>query len=155
MLSDGLIVICMLIYISKPETIVDARTLKLELDSITLWPGMNNDICILTSKMPTLYQEIHSKSGNLSYTKNSFLTNVFWACLTTPTEKFELFGDELKRKWIMEEITDPSDVISKLDKMHKNMVMEGEWKNTNEKDTKVVALTTKLKQAGNRLKKLE
>jgi hypothetical protein len=41
----------------------------------------------------------------------------------------------------MEEITTSSDIIVKLDKMHKNMVADGSWVTTNEKDTKIVALT--------------
>jgi hypothetical protein len=42
----------------------------------------------------------------------------------------------------VEEISLPSDIIQKLDKMHRNMVADGTWTNTNEKDTKIVALTS-------------
>ena len=42
----------------------------------------------------------------------------------------------------MEDISLPSDIIQKLDKMHCNMVADGSWNNTNEKDTKMVALTS-------------
>ena len=44
----------------------------------------------------------------------------------------------------MEEISDPAAIILKLDKMHRNMVADGTWSNTNEKDTKIVALTSAL-----------
>ena len=42
----------------------------------------------------------------------------------------------------MEEISLSSEIISKLDKMHRNMVADGTWTNTNEKDTKILALTS-------------
>jgi hypothetical protein len=42
----------------------------------------------------------------------------------------------------MEDISLPSEIIQKLDKMHRNMVADGSWLNTNEKDTKIVALTS-------------
>ena len=42
----------------------------------------------------------------------------------------------------MEEISLSSEIISKLDKMHRNMVADGTWTNTNKKDTKIVALTS-------------
>jgi hypothetical protein len=42
----------------------------------------------------------------------------------------------------MEDISLPSDIIKKLDKMHHNMVADGSWNNTNEKDTKIVGLTS-------------
>ena len=42
----------------------------------------------------------------------------------------------------MEDISLPSEIIQKLDKMHRNMVADGSWLNTNKKDTKIVALTS-------------
>ena len=42
----------------------------------------------------------------------------------------------------MEDISLPSDIIQKLDKMHRNMVADGSWNNTNKKDTKIVALNS-------------
>jgi hypothetical protein len=42
----------------------------------------------------------------------------------------------------MEDVSLPSEIIQKLDKMHRNMVADGSWLNTNEKDTKIVALTS-------------
>ena len=152
---DGLIVVRMCIAICKPETIVDVRHLEVELDSITLWPTMKNDVRLLTSKMLNLLQEIHAKSGEAAYTDRRFLTNVFRACLTTPTEKFEVFVEGMKQDWIMEKLTDRNEVISSLDKMYKNMLAEGTWKNTNEKDTKVVALTSKLRKTDDKLKSVQ
>jgi hypothetical protein len=46
----------------------------------------------------------------------------------------------------MEDITLPSNIIQKLDKMHCNMVADGSWLNTNEKDTKIMALTSAIQE---------
>ncbi len=59
-----------------------------------------------------------------------------------PPKIFVSFVDQLKSSWIMEDISLPSEIIKKLDKMHCNMVADGSWINTNEKDTKIVALIT-------------
>ena len=46
----------------------------------------------------------------------------------------------------MEEITTSSNIIVQLDKMHKNMVADGSWVTTNEKDTKIIALTSSFQE---------
>jgi hypothetical protein len=66
---SGLILLCKIIDISKLETIVEVRYLEVKLDSIKLWPDMENNVRNLTSKMLQVLQEIHAKSGILSYTK--------------------------------------------------------------------------------------
>jgi len=96
--------------------------------------------------MMTIRKEIHAKSGVTSYTDQRFITNLFRALSSSPTKKFLLFIDQLKNQWIMEEITTSSDIIVKLDKMHKNMVADGLWVTTNEKDTKIVSLTSSFQE---------
>jgi hypothetical protein len=152
---SGLILFRKIIEISKPETIIEVRHLKAELDSFKLWPDMENNVRNLTSKMLQILQEIHAKSGVISYMERRFITNVFRACLTSPTEKFVAFVDTLKNRWIMEEKTDQATILSSLDKMYKNMVAKGSWVNSNDKDMKIIALTTQLKQATKKLNELE
>jgi hypothetical protein len=152
---SGLILLRKIIEISKPKTIVEVCHLEVELDSIKLWPDMENNICNLTSKMLQVLQEIHAKSGVLSYTKRCFITNVFCASLISPTKKFVTFVDTLKNCWIMEEVTNQATILTSLDKMYKNMVADRIWVNSNDKDTKIVALTTQLKQATKKLNKLK
>ena len=128
--------------VCKPETIVKVRHLEKDLDTIVLWPTHKNNVRSLTTRMMTLLQEIHAKTDKHSYTDQHFITNLFRALESSPTEKFLSFVDQLKSQWIMEDISLPFDIILKLDKMHRNMVADGSWGNTNEKDTKIVALTT-------------
>ncbi len=126
-LLNGLILLCKIIEISKPKTIVEVRHLEVELDSIKLWPDMENNVRNLTSKMLQVLQETHAESGVLSYTEHRFITNVFCASLTSPTKKFVTFVDTLKNRWIMEEVTDQATILTSLDKMYKNMVADGTW----------------------------
>ena len=139
---SGLVLMRKMLDVCKPETIVEVRHLETDLDTIVLWPTHENNVRSLTTRMMTLLQEIHAKTGKHSYTDQRFITNLFRALESSPTEKFLSFVDQLKSQWIMEDISLPSDIILKLDKMHRNMVADGSWVNTNEKDTKVVALTT-------------
>ena len=128
--------------VCKPETIVEVRHLEKELDTIVIWSTHENNICLLTTRMMTLLQEIHAKTGSHSYTDQRFITNLFRALEASPTKKFVSFVDQHKNSWIMEDISLPSEIIAKLDKMHRNMVADGSWTTTNEKDTKIVVLTT-------------
>jgi len=118
---SGLILLWKMLEVSKPETIVEMRHLEKQLDEITLWPEHKNNVRQLTTRMMTICQEIHAKSGAMFYTNQCFITNLFCALSSSPTEEFLLFVDQLKNQWIMEEITTSSDIIVKLDKMHKNM----------------------------------
>ena len=140
--------------VSKPETIVEVRHLEKQLDEIILWPEHENNVRQLTTKMITILQEIHAKSGATSYTDQCFITNLFRALSSSPIEKFLLFVDQLKTQWIMEEITASSAIIVKLDKMHKNMVADGSWVTTNEKETKIVALTSSFQEIRKRVGEL-
>jgi hypothetical protein len=105
--------------------------------------------------MLQVLQEIHAKSSVLSYTERCFITYVFRASLTSPTKKFVTFVDTLKNCWIMEEVTNQATILTSLNKMYKNMVADGTWVNSNDKDTKIIALTTQLKQATKKLNKLK
>ena len=144
--KSGLVLMRKMLDVCKPETIVEVRHLEKELDSILLWPTHENNVRLLTTRMMTVLQEIHAKTGQHSYTDQRFITNLFRALESSPTEKFLHFVDQIKSQWIMEDISDPAQIILKLDKMHRNMVADGSWLNTNEKDTKIVALTSALQE---------
>ena len=137
------------------DTIIDVRDLEIELEAITPHPGCNNDTNKHISKKLTVYQDIHSRTGKHSYTHLLFITNLFRATLTCPIEKYKAFVDQLKKRWIMEDITDEYYITKKIIKMAKNMTVNGEWKTDMTKNQKVVALTTKLVKMKNRLKNAE
>jgi len=117
-IHHGLVLMCKMLDVCKPETIVEVGHLEKELDTIVLWPTHENNVRLLTTRMMTLLQEIHAKMGTHSYTDQHFVTNLFCALETSPTEKFLSFVDQLKSSWIMEDISLPSEIITKLDKMH-------------------------------------
>ena len=128
-----LVVMQKMLDVCKPKTIVEVCHLEKELDSIVLWPTHNNNVRLLTTHMMTLLHEFHTKTRKHSYTDQRFITNLFRALETSPTEKILPFVDLLKSSWIMEDISLPSDIIQKLDKMHCNMVADESGKNTNKK----------------------
>ena len=111
---DGVIILRLCISTSKPDTIIDVRDLEMELEAITLHSGCNNYINKIISKMLTVYQEIHSKTGKHSYTPRRLITNLFRATLSCPVEKYEAFVDQLKQRWIMEEITYEYNITKKM-----------------------------------------
>jgi hypothetical protein len=145
-INSGLILMRTMIDVCKPVTIVEVCHLKKELNTITLWPTHENNGHLLTTHMMTVLQEIYAKTGKHSYTDQRFITNLFRALESSPTEKFLSFIDQLKSQWIMEKISDPTQIILKLDKMHCNMVADGTWLNTNKKDIKIVILTSALQE---------
>jgi hypothetical protein len=151
---SGLILLRKMLEVSKPETIIEVRHLKKQLDEITLWPEHDNNVRQLTSKMITILQEIHAKSGTLSYTNRRFITNLFRALSSSPTKKILFFVDQLKTQWIMEELTTSSEITLKCDKMRKNMVVDGSWVTTNKKDTKIIALNSLFQEIKKRVGEL-
>jgi hypothetical protein len=132
--------------VCKPETIIEVCHLKKELDTIILWPTHENNVCLLTTRRMMIIQEIHAKTGKHSYTDQRFITNLFHAIKSYPTKKLLSFIVQLKSQCIMEEISDPTQIILKLDKVHRNMVADGSWLTTHKKDTKILALTTALQE---------
>ncbi len=142
--NSALILMHKMLDICKPKTIVDVCHLKKVLDTIALWPTHENNIHLLTTCMMTVLQKIYAKTGTHWYTDQHFITNLFRALESFPTEKFLSFDDQLKSQWIMEKISDPTQIFLKLDKMHHNMVVDGTWLNTNKKDTKIFALASAL-----------
>ncbi len=101
--------------ICKPETISEVSYLESKLDTVTLWPDHENNVRLLTTRMMTVLQETHAKTGASSYTDQRFITNLICAISTSPTEKFQNFVNQIKSSWIMEDISDPAKIILKLD----------------------------------------
>jgi hypothetical protein len=145
-IHSGLVLMRKMLDVCKPKTFVEVCHPKTELNTIELWPTHEIYVHLLTSHMMTLLQEIHAKTGKHSYTNQRLITNLFRTLDLSPTKKFLSFVGQIKSHWIMEDITLPSNIIQKLDKMHCNMVTDGSWLNTNEKYTKIVALTSAIQE---------
>jgi hypothetical protein len=76
-IHSGLVLMRKILDVCKPETIVEVRHLEKELDTIGLWPTHENNVRLLTTRMMTLLQEIHAKTGKHSCTDQCFTTNLF------------------------------------------------------------------------------
>jgi hypothetical protein len=66
-----------MLYLCKPKTIVEVCHLKKELNLIVLWPTHDNNVCLFMTRLMTLLQEIHAKTGRYSYTGQRFITKPF------------------------------------------------------------------------------
>ena len=152
---DGLILLRMMIEISKPDTVIDLCEIELELDTITLHPSCGNNVNKCISNMLLKFQEILARTGEASYIDNCFITNHFHAFLTCPVEKFETFADQLKKRWIMDELTDPYEICKNIEKMAKNMNANKEFKSDTTKNQKIVALTSKVNNMFKRVQSAE
>jgi hypothetical protein len=104
-INSGLILMCTMLDVCNPMTIVEVCHLKKELNTITLWPTHENNGHLLTTRMMTVLQEIYAKTGKHSYMDQRFITNLFHALKSSPTEKFLSFVDQLKSQRIMETIS--------------------------------------------------
>jgi hypothetical protein len=142
----GLILMHKMLDVCKPETIKEVCHLKKDLDTVGIWPMLKNNVCLLTTPVMTVLQEIHAKTGKDSYTNQRFITNLFRALETSSTKEILAFLDQLKCQWIMEDILEPAEIIQELAKMHHNMVADSSWLNKNEKDTKIVDLTLAIQE---------
>jgi hypothetical protein len=87
-IHSGLILMRKMLNVCKPKTIVEVCHLEKELDMIVIWSAHKNNVCLLTTRMMTLLQEIHAKTGSHSYTDQRFLTNLFCALAAFPTKFF-------------------------------------------------------------------
>ena len=101
------------------------------------------------------FQEIHARTGEASYTDNRFIANIFRDFLTCPVENIETFVDQLKHRWIMDELTDPYEFCKKIEKMAKIMNANKEFKSVTTKNQKIVALTSKVNNMFKRVQSAE
>jgi hypothetical protein len=142
---SGLILMHEMLDVCKPEPIVEVHHLKKT--------RHNHPLAHLQEQRTPPHHEDDDDSprdsrrtGSTTYTDQRFITNLFLALESYHTKKFLAFIDQLKSQWIMEDISKPADIILKVDKTHRNMVADSSWLNPNEKDAKIVALTSAIQE---------
>ena len=133
----------MCLNVCRPDTHIDVRDLKQELDVITL-SSCKNDANTLISKMLRTYQDIHARTGRASYTARRFTTNLIRASESCLIKPFVSYVTLLKQQWINDDITDEYAIAKKLIKMAKNLVADKKWVIDTTKETKMIALTTEV-----------
>eukprot|EP00957_Ditylum_brightwellii_P175306 13345873-Ditylum_brightwellii.AAC.1 len=92
--------------------------------------------------MEELQQEINAQKGETHLKDNTLLTKLFCAAEATTNKKFVAIVDQQKVALITGKIKDKNTIVDDLTMIYHNMVAEGSWGKTSNKDAKILALTT-------------
>ena len=151
---DGFVLFKKIMMEILPELVVDARDKEKKLEALTL-KDTGNNVSVLTRTMETLWKEIlRIKPG--SYDKDRFMSELFRG-LRTSTNKVFLAEVERKRMdWIMKrDGVTPARVIAEVNALYKNLDSEKAWNVLSPEETKIIALTTEIAQAQQKIKVLQ
>ena len=119
------------------------QDLEEKFNSATLLKYGNN-VPYCTREMNKLYKEIRRlKTG--TYYENRFLTKLFCASEITTYESFERTVEVVKEKWIFgDAICTITYLIKTCNNKYRNLEGFNVWNKSSNKETKIIALTTKL-----------
>ena len=140
---EGFTLLKMILNVVKPDVVIDVKELEQKIRKMTLLTCDNN-FRTLATKMEELQQEINAQKGEDYFKDDHFLTEFFRACEATKNEKFENIVSTAKTNWITHKEKDKSVIINDLSNVYKNMVAEGVWNKTSDKDAKIIALTSQI-----------
>ena len=142
---DGYTLLRMIYTVVKPDVIVDIKDLQNKMEKMTILSA-GNDFHKLSTSMEELQQEINAEKGEDFLKDDKLLSELFRAAEATTNEAFSLFVRIAKTNWITGKIRDKHVIVNDLNVIYRNMVAEGSWKNVSSADSKIIALTTELKQ---------
>ena len=142
---DGYTLLRMIFTVVKPDVIVDIKDLQTKMEKMTILSA-GNDFHKLSTAMEELQQEINAEKGEDFLKDDKLLSELFRAAEATTNEAFNLFVRIAKTNWITGKIRDKHVIVNDLNVIYRNMVAEGSWKNVSSVDSKIIALTTELKQ---------
>ena len=151
---EGFTLLKMVLSVVKPDIVIDVKDLENKMKSITILKADNNFRTLCTF-LEELQQEINAQKGEDYLKDDTLLTELFRAAEATKNEKFAGIVDNHKTQWITGKITDKNTIIQDLDKIYRNMVAEGSWGKTSDKDAKILALTTQYEKSKSRMAELE
>ena len=151
---EGFTLLKKIFTVMKPDVIVDVADLEAKMKKITILTADNN-MRTLATKMEELQQEINAQRGEDYYKDDTFLTELYRAAGATTNEEFGRFVKDSKTKWVIGAQRDKSTIVNDMLKVYRNAVHDGTWGKTSDKDTKIMALTTRLETSKNRMNELE
>ena len=145
--NDGPVMLQLLIESVNPSTRVGVSDLKQQIRSIKLVTFQYN-VVTMTDKLTHDYNQILERS----HTHEDFVLDIYTALLTGKNDVFNHFIQAEKDKW--ETGTDqlPDDIIEKAVQKYNNMVKQNIWIQSDSRDAKLIALTTKLEVLETQLK---
>ena len=111
----------------------------MEITNATL-PKHNNNIQEILDDMKASYEEILRHN----FTRLDYVMHLFNSLLTSKNDTFHSIIHREKYRWELDEEVQPGSLVEKATAKYKNMVLKKIWNQTDPKDAKNLALTTKL-----------
>ena len=144
---DGTTMLFLLVSGINPSTRVGVSDLKTNLRSARLVQFQYN-VTDLTDKMMTDYELILEKKGN----HEDIVLDLFTSLLSGKNDIFSGFIQRRKDDWETGTEETHESLVQVANTKYNNMVMQGNWKNVDGKDSKMVALITKVNDLEEKLK---
>jgi hypothetical protein len=147
---DGYTLLRMIFTVVKPDVIVDVKDLQNKMEKLTILTA-NNNFHTLSTTLEELQQQINAEKGEDYLKDDKLLAELFRATEATTNEAFALDVRMAKTAWMTGKIKDKNTIVHDLNVIYRNMVAEGSWKKVSSADSKIIALTTQLKDLKKRL----
>eukprot|EP00957_Ditylum_brightwellii_P159161 12113572-Ditylum_brightwellii.AAC.1 len=144
----------MVLSVVKPDIVINMKDLKTKMKTITILKA-NNNFCTLCTYMEELQQEINAQKGETYLKDDTLLIELFCAAKATTNKKSVAIVDQQKVAWITGKIKDKNTIVDDLTMIYRNMIAEGSWAKTSNKDAKILALTTLYEASKNHMADLE
>jgi len=141
---DGFTLLRMIFDIVKPSVIVDVNDLQRKMEKITLLSAGNNFQTLCTT-LEGIQQEINAEKGDDYCKDDAMLMQLFRAAETTTNEGFAFDVRQAKVAWMTGKIKDKTSIINDLCAIYRNMVADESWNKVSSADSKIIALTTQVK----------
>ena len=136
---DGPTMLQIIIQGINPTTRVGVSDYKMEIQNATL-PKHNNNVQDMLDYMEMNYEHILRHN----FTHPDYVMHLFNALLTSKNDIFRSMIQREKDKWELGEDVLPDSLVDKATTKYNNMVLQKLWNQTDPKDAKILALTTKL-----------
>lgn len=141
---NGFILLRMIFDIVKPSVIVDVNDLQRKMEKITLLLAGNNFQALCTA-LEGIQQEINAEKGDNYCKDDMLLMQLFRAAETTTNDGFAFDVRQAKVAWMMGKNWDKTSIINDLCAVYRNMVADESWMKVSSADSKIIALTTQVK----------
>ena len=143
---DGPTMLKLLITSVNPSTRVGVDDIKKEIQNARL-AKYNHDVKKMLDDMNRKYLDVLRQG----HTHDSYMMHLFDALLTSKNDSFVGFIQRKKDDWEIGGTETPTTLISLAVQKYNNMKKQNTWNQTNPKDAKIMALTTKLQKLENQV----
>ena len=144
---DGPTILWILLQACNPSTRVGVSELKSDLRTATSAKFKHN-VKDLTDYMSSKYREIREKGQH----HQDYLLDLFNALETVPNDNFAYFVRKERQAWEIGGTKEADQLIAEAMTIYNNAVSSNRWKDSDPKDAKIMALSTKLEELQQQIK---